>query len=82
VNPYGFEADDAHALAMFDRYLQAHKRHADALIEIAASFRFFGAVPEADPSLLTECNHCERLLRSGCRDWCPGLLARRALGVA
>lgn len=48
---------------------------ADALIEIAAAF-------DARVSLPACCRWCGVPVSRSCADWCPGLLARRALGVA
>lgn len=46
--------------------------YADALIAIAAAFT--GKKPR--------CLHCRRWLTVGCATWCPGLRARRILGIA
>jgi hypothetical protein len=54
--------------------VENHKRHADALIEIAT---WFGDSKEG-----VWCWHCGHRLVDGCAMSCPGLLARRALGVA
>lgn len=55
-------------------------RFAEALIEIAAGFD--GSVfDEGDPDLI-DCMWCGASMAGGCRAMCPGLLARRALGVA
>lgn len=48
-------------------------RYADALIEIASTFGDLPGYPE--------CILCERPLDQGCADWCPGLVARRALEI-
>lgn len=48
--------------------------HADALIEIATAF---------DPNVegyAPWCDWCDQSVVDGCKDWCPGLLARRGAG--
>lgn len=53
-----------------------YKRMADALIEIGAAF-------DAElVSLPASCRWCGAQVSRPCDDWCPGLLARRALGLA
>lgn len=52
------------------------KRYADALIEIAAAFRSDFGYRDSF------CLHCRCHMQNGCLGDCPGLLARRALGVA
>lgn len=60
--------------------IDGFKRYADALIEIAAGFD--GSLhDDGDPDLV-DCFWCDFSMASGCGDWCPGLRARRALGVA
>lgn len=59
---------------------QAHNRYAEALIEVATMFLFVGAGPRCAGN--TVCGHCTEWVTHGCDDNCPGLLARRALGVA
>jgi hypothetical protein len=46
-----------------------------ALIEIAAAFDW-------DEEYGAACDHCDRDVTEGCAPYCPGLRARRALGVA
>jgi hypothetical protein len=50
-------------------------RYADALIEIASCF-----CPH--PAGHVECWNCGEDVERGCDEQCPGLAARRALGVA
>lgn len=56
--------------------VQAYHRMAEALIEIGAApfVQYTGEVPW--------CFHCTMSIEDGCQADCPGLLARRALGVA
>ncbi len=72
---FPFYADPAmtfQQVAEVGQFVRRGQAYADALIEIAADF-------EED-----RCGHCEVPVtsRMGCWDGCPGLLARRALGVA
>lgn len=56
--------------------VQSHRRLEEALIEIATAF-------DARVSLPPACRWCGHPMWAvSCLDWCPGLLARRALGVA
>lgn len=54
------------------------QRYADALIEIAAAF----TVDQSDPQQRLRCGRCGSRACDVCPVWCPGLLARLALGVA
>ena len=60
-------------------------RYADALIEIAAGFETNTKRAwriEKQRAVPNGCAHCHRAFEAGCTAECPGLLARRALGVA
>lgn len=50
--------------------------YAEALIEIAAAFEYYGSPPRA------WCAHCLCSMRTECSKYCVGLLARKVLGVA
>jgi hypothetical protein len=52
-------------------------RFAEALIEIAVVGHRSN---RGDP--WPDCFYCKNPVEWGCLGWCPGLLARRALGVA
>ncbi len=52
------------------------ERYAEALLEIASAF------DAVLVSLPASCRWCGAQVSRPCDDWCPGLLARRALGVA
>jgi hypothetical protein len=56
--------------------VEQHNRMAEALIEIAAGFA------PATEGGRAWCRHCGWSANHGCVTGCPGLLARRALGVA
>jgi hypothetical protein len=56
--------------------IDAYHRHAEALIAIAANLHYYKAFG------WTSCGSCRMWVTTGCPSDCPGLLARRALGVA
>ena len=57
------------------------ERYADALIEIATDFVGWDWDDKED-GYNSCCRHCTKSVFEGCADRCPGLAARRALGVA
>jgi hypothetical protein len=54
--------------------VETYRRMAEALIEIGSAFVYEGSH--------TYCLHCEMPVEIGCGKRCPGLIARRAGGVA
>ncbi len=58
------------------------QRYADALIDIAAAFQHHDYCDTGGRREWTICAVCGEDMESDCGALCPGLLARRALGVA